>query len=95
MGMVDEAAERLNLKAKGGSLGGTARFVLEGEGTILMDDSGARAGDGEADVTLSADPDTFRAILEGDLDATAAFMQGRLKVDGDMGLAMRLASVLG
>jgi putative sterol carrier protein len=28
------------------------------------------------------------------LDATSAFMTGRLKLDGDMGLAMRLGSVL-
>ena len=34
-------------------------------------------------------------MLDGDLDPTAAFMSGRLKVDGDMGLAMKLGSILG
>ena len=73
---------------------GTAKFDISGEGCIMVDGSGARAGDEAADVTLTADADTFQQILQGDLDPTAAFMQGKLAVDGDMGAAMRLASVL-
>ena len=34
-------------------------------------------------------------ILSGDLNPTAAFMGGKLTVDGDMGTAMKLGSVLG
>ena len=43
---------------------------------------------------MTADKDTFQEIMSGELNSTAAFMQGKLKVDGDMGMAMRLASVL-
>ena len=43
---------------------------------------------------MSADAETFREILDGSLNPTAAFMSGRLKIDGDMGAAMRLAPVL-
>ena len=50
--------------------------------------------DDEADVTLTADADTFQSIMSGDLDPTAAFMTGKLAVDGDMGMAMKLGSVL-
>ena len=60
----------------------------------------------EADLLDHADTDVAVAqlglvggdaggVLEGDLDPTAAFMQGKLAVDGDMGLAMKLAAVLG
>ena len=52
------------------------------------------AGDGEADVTISADADTFAEMLSGDLDPTGAYMSGRLRIDGDMGLAMKLATHL-
>ena len=56
-----------------------------------------RAGgdDDAADVTLSADADTFQGILSGDVNPTSAFMTGKLSVDGDMGAAMKLGSLLG
>ena len=33
-------------------------------------------------------------MLDGALDPTGAFMGGRLTIEGDMGLAMKLASLL-
>ena len=93
--IVNEAVIVLNEKLAGNEIGGTAKFDIENEGCIMMDDTGARAGDEPADVTLTADADTFRSILEGDTNPTSAFMTGKLKVDGDMGMAMKLASALG
>ena len=43
---------------------------------------------------MTADVDTFQAILEGELNPTAAFMSGKLTIDGDMGAAMKLGGVL-
>ncbi len=93
--IVNEAVAALNAKMDGAGFdGGTAKFDITGEGAVMIDADGARAGDDAADVTLTADADTFQSILEGDTNSTAAFMSGKLKVDGDMGLAMKLASVL-
>lgn len=92
--VIDQAVEALNGKLSDSGFDGTAKFVIEGEGAIMLDGEGARAGDDEADVTMTADADTFRSILGGDLDPTSAFMSGRLKIDGDMGAAMRLAPAL-
>lgn len=91
--MIDAAVQALNAKLSGG-FDGVAKFVIPGEGAIMLDADGVRAGDEEAEVTLTADADVFRAILEGDLNATSAFMQGKLKVDGSMGMAMKIGSVL-
>ncbi len=91
--MINAAVAALNAKMDGG-LDGSAKFVIEGEGAIMMDGDGVREGDDEADVTLTADADTFQSIMEGDLDPTAAFMSGKLAVDGDMGMAMKLGTVL-
>jgi len=74
---------------------GTAKFVIDGEGSIMVDADGARAGDDPADVTLRANRDTFEGMLDGTVNPTMAFMTGRLKVDGDMGMAMRLGALLG
>ena len=92
--IVNAAVEALNVKLGGASLDGSAKFELEGEGAVIIDANGARAGDEETDVTLKADTDTFQSIMAGDLDPTAAFMTGKLTVDGDMGMAMKLGSVL-
>ena len=92
--VIDQAVTALNEKLGGGGFDGSAKFVIEEEGAIMLDSDGARAADEDAEVTMTADADTFREILEGDLDPTTAFMSGRLKIDGDMGAAMRLAPVL-
>ena len=90
------AAAVTALKEKlGDGFDGSVRFEIEDEGSIMVDENGVRAGDGDAEVTMSASAETFEAILGGDLDATAAFMSGKLTVDGDMGTAMKLGSALG
>lgn len=92
--VITAAVLALNEKLDGG-FDGTAKFVIEDEGAIMLDETGAHAGDEAAEVTMTADADTFRSILEGDLNPTAAFMSGQLKIDGDMGAALRLGGVLG
>jgi putative sterol carrier protein len=91
---LEKAAAELNTKLAANGFDGTAKFDVAGEGAIMMDASGARVADEEADVTLSADIETFQAIFEGDMNPTSAFMTGKLSVDGDMGMAMKLAAVL-
>ncbi|MEH6738754.1 MAG: SCP2 sterol-binding domain-containing protein [Sulfitobacter sp.] len=92
--VISEAVKVLTEKMSGVDIGGTVKFEIEGEGAIMVDDEGVRAGDDEADVTLSADPETFQGMMEGDTNPTSAFMTGKLKIDGDMGMAMKLASAL-
>lgn len=91
--VIEKAVSALNEKLADG-FDGLAKFEIEGEGSVLVDQSGARASDDDADVTLSADADTFAAMMDGSLNPTSAFMTGKLKVDGDMGLAMKLGGVL-
>ncbi len=91
---MDAAIVALNARLDGAALDGTAKFVVPGEGAILVDTDGARAGDGAADVTLTAEGEVFEAIIEGDLDPATAFMSGKLDIDGDMGLALKLAGAL-
>jgi putative sterol carrier protein len=91
--VIDAAVAALSAKLSDG-FDGVAKFVIIGEGAIMMDANGVRAGDDEADVTLTASTETFRAILDGDMNPTMAFMTGKLSVDGSMGMAMKLGSVL-
>lgn len=91
--VIAKAVEALNEKL-GAGFDGSAKFVIEDEGAVVVDADGARAADDETDVTMTADEDTFRQILDGSLNPTAAFMSGRLSVDGDMGQALKLGAAL-
>ncbi|MBB06300.1 MAG: sterol carrier family protein [Pseudooceanicola sp.] len=92
--MINSAVTALQAKMDGG-IDGTAKFVISGEGAIMIEGDTVREGDEDADVTLTADAETFQEILSGDLNPTSAFMTGKLSVDGDMSKAMALASALG
>lgn len=91
---VNAAVKALNEKMDGNGFDGTAKMTIENEGSLIIDENGAHAGDEAADVTMTASADTFLSIVEGDLDPTSAFMSGKLAIEGDMSAAMRLAQVL-
>ena len=91
---MEAALAALNEKLADADFDGSAKFVIEGEGAIVVDGEGARLADDEADVTLTADADTFEAMMTGDMNPTAAFMSGKLAIDGDMGKAMQLGAAL-
>ena len=80
-------------------LGGTLKFDFGEPGSVLIDGKSTpntvSDGDGKnADCTISVSLETFEKMVKGELDGTSAFMQGKLRVAGDMGLAMKLGPVL-
>jgi len=90
--VVNAAVKKLSEKID--SFDSTAKFVITDEGAIMIDEDGVRAGDGDAEVTLTASRDVFEGILNGDVNPATAFMTGKLKVDGSMGVAMQLGQKL-
>ena len=91
--VINAAVAALNEKM-GPFTDGVAKFVIKDEGSIIVDASGARAGDDEADVTLTASRETFEGLLDGSVNPTMAYMTGKLAVDGNIGLAMKMGSAL-
>lgn len=90
--VISQAVEELTGRVD--SFDGSIKVVIEGEGALMIDDAGVRAGDEEAACTMTADAETFQGMLSGDVNPTTAFMTGKLSVDGDMGQAMKLGAVL-
>ncbi len=92
--IVAAAVKTLNEKLNGEGLDGSVKFVIEDEGAVRIDENGASADASEADCEMTANRETFEGILDGEINPTVAFMSGKLKVEGDMGLAMKLGSLL-
>ena len=80
-------------------LGGTLKFDFGEPGSVFIDGKSTpnTVSDGagkNADCTISLTLETFEKMVKGELDGTSAFMQGKLRVAGDMGLAMKLGPIL-
>ena len=89
------AAAALERRYHGEDLGSVIKFNLQGEGLIRIVGGKVVIGDGEADVTISAPLEVFRAIFEGEMSPASAYMPGKIDVEGDMGVAMMLGQALG
>ncbi len=50
--------------------------------------------DDKADCTVTSLFEDFTKLVAGKLDPTTAFMMGKIKIDGDMGVAMKLGTLL-
>ncbi len=81
-----ELACQLELSGEGG---GTYHLVLKGG----QADIGPGALD-EPQLTLAMAADAFERLVAGQLNPTAAFMSGQLKIQGDIGMALKLQALL-
>ena len=70
-----------------------ARWERPVQGSATEASIGA-VGDRPKDCELWCDVADFMSIIDGTLDAREAFMSGRLRIVGDVGLALRLQDVI-
>ncbi|CAN5240543.1 SCP2 sterol-binding domain-containing protein [soil metagenome] len=95
MATLEEITDRFKTAVGSDSgLGKTIKFDLKGEGFIFIDGGSVTNEDKAADCTIIVDKEDFEKMAAGSLDPTMAFMQGKLKINGDMGVAMKLQPLL-
>ena len=75
------------------------KFALTGEGDLYVDATQqpptlTRFDEIEPDVTIGMSAENMLKLLNGELNPTIAYTLGKLKVQGSMGLALKLSSLL-
>lgn len=96
---LEEITSKIKTKlSMAAGLNAKVKFDFGDDGIIFVDATQSPAEvsneDEEADTTLVCSTDTFNAILNGTQDPNIAFMMGKLKVKGSMGIAMKLNGIL-
>lgn len=92
---LEDLQQKLAMKARTSPpLGKTVKFDLGADGALRVENQIVSVDGSPADTTITMTRANFEKLLAGDLDPTLAFMTGKLKVSGDMGVAMKLSSLL-
>ena len=97
--MSSEIFEAIKTQAANvGPFNAKLKFVLDDE-IILIDGSDGQSNivttnDVDADTVIICKKETFLKLQSGDLNPMMAVMSGKVKIKGDMGLAMKLQSLI-
>lgn len=92
--LTDEMKKQASRNVK---LGYKVKFLIDDE-VIFWDgtESSPEIGNedkGEADTTIKISAENLEKLMKGSLDPTMAYMTGKLKVEGKMGVALKLTSM--
>jgi putative sterol carrier protein len=69
-----------------------------GKWHVILQEDDVKIGEGEAEnpsITLTLESQNFMDLVSGKLNGQMAFLTGKLKIQGDMTLAMKLQSIIG
>ena len=96
---LDECTNAIRTKVGSDSgLNASLKFDCGDDGIVYIDGkstpNSVSNDNGEADCTVGITLENLTAMLEGDLDPATGVMMGKLKVSGDMSVALRLQRVI-
>lgn len=92
---VQDIADKLKSQVESAGFNRSVKFDTGSDGVILIDGTSISTTDGPADCTIKLSLDDLKSLLAGDLNPTMAFISGKLKIEGDMSIAMQLSQLIG
>ncbi|HEY4191902.1 MAG TPA: SCP2 sterol-binding domain-containing protein [Mesorhizobium sp.] len=91
---VQDIAEQIRSRVESGGFDHSVKFDTGTDGVILIDGAAISTTDGPADCTIKLSLDDLESLIAGDLNPTMAFMTGKIKIEGDMTVAMALSQLI-
>lgn len=97
---LDAITEQMKTRiGAGGNFKKSVKFDFGSDGLVHIDDKVSPPVvdnvDAPVDCTVKVSLADFMEIATGKQNAQMAFMMGKLKIDGDMSVALQLGSILG
>ena len=91
---IQKAILSLKERMNDQEIDGSIKFNIEDVGSIVIMGGEVRESEEDTDCVLSGDLGTFMDIFNGETSSTAAFMSGKLTIDGSMATAMKYNTIL-
>ncbi|MGR3836737.1 MAG: SCP2 sterol-binding domain-containing protein [Cognatishimia sp.] len=92
---MEQIAEKIGAGLSGKPFEGTLKFDCGDDGVIVLADGTASTQDQTTDCTIKITQDNLVKLLTGKLNPMTGVMMGKLKISGDMGVAMKLGKLIG
>jgi len=86
-------ADKMREKVAASGFDRSVKFDM-GDEFIVIDGQNVSTTDAPADCTIKISKENFQELIAGELNPTAAFMTGKIKVEGDMSVAMQLSQLI-
>lgn len=93
--MLKQVVERMQKELQSKAFDGSLKFDCGDEGVVVLADGTASQQDRDTDCTIKITQDNLIKLLTGKLNPMTGVMTGKLKVSGDMSVAMKLGKLLG
>jgi putative sterol carrier protein len=91
---IQDVAEKMRARVESSGFDRSVKFDTGANGIIVIDGQSISTEDAPADCTIVLSLEDLEALISGDLNPTSAFMTGKIKIEGDMSVAMALSQVL-
>ena len=92
---LQDIADRIQTGLNGTQFDGSLKFDCGDDGAIVLAENQASTTNQDTDCTIRLSQDNLVKLLTGKLNPITGVMMGKLKVTGDMSVAMKLGKLLG
>ncbi|NIZ09641.1 SCP2 sterol-binding domain-containing protein [Pseudooceanicola sp. HF7] len=92
---MEEIAAKIARGLERRTLENSVKFDCGADGAITVSDGAVQLADAPADCTVHISRKNLVKLMAGDLNPMTAFAFGKIKISGDMSVAMKLGKVLG
>ncbi|MFU0505452.1 SCP2 sterol-binding domain-containing protein [Pseudaminobacter sp. NGMCC 1.201702] len=91
---IEAIVDKIRNRVESSGFDRSVKFDTGDDGVIVIDGASISTADAPADCTFKLSLDDLDSLVSGDLSPTTAFMTGKIKVEGDMSVAMALSQII-